>query len=44
MAASDIANSSLKTTNPIRLSLALSYSVFLYEILNDREKAYNLAK
>jgi 14-3-3 protein epsilon len=43
-AASDIANSELKTTNPIRLGLALNYSVFFYEVLNDPAKACTLAK
>lgn len=43
-AASDIANSELKTTHPIRLGLALNFSVFHYECLNDPEKACNLAK
>jgi hypothetical protein len=43
-AASDVANNELKTTNPIRLGLALNYSVFYYEVLNDPAKACNLAK
>ena len=43
-AASDVANSELKTTNPIRLGLALNFSVFYYEVLNDPAKACNLAK
>jgi 14-3-3 protein epsilon len=34
--ASDLANTELKTTHPIRLGLALNYSVFHYEVLNDR--------
>lgn len=34
----------LKPTNPIRLGLALNFSVFFYEILNDPQKACNLAK
>lgn len=42
--ASDKANSELKTTNPIRLGLALNYSVFYYEALNDPNKACQLAK
>lgn len=33
----------LKTTNPIRLGLALNYSVFLYEILGNKEEAKQLA-
>jgi len=34
----------LQTTNPIRLGLALNYSVFHYEIQGDSEKACELAK
>lgn len=34
----------LSTTNPIRLGLALNFSVFYYEIENNPEKACNLAK
>lgn len=34
----------LKPTNPIRLGLALNYSVFFYEILSDPQKACSLAK
>ncbi len=34
----------LATTNPIRLGLALNYSVFHYEILNSPEEACKLAK
>jgi len=43
-AASEQANSALKTTHPIRLGLALNFSVFYYEVLNDPAKACNLAK
>ena len=43
-AASAIGNADLKTTNPIRLGLALNFSVFYYEVLNDPAKACNLAK
>jgi len=40
----DTANSHLATTNPIRLGLALNFSVFYYEILNEQSKACELAK
>ena len=42
--ATDVANSELKTTHPIRLGLALNFSVFYYEVMNDPSKACNLAK
>lgn len=42
--ASKTATSDLKTTHPIRLGLALNFSVFYYECLNDPAKACNLAK
>ena len=42
--ASEFANKELKTTHPIRLGLALNYSVFFYEVLNEPTKACNLAK
>lgn len=35
---------SLDATHPIRLGLALNFSVFYYEILNSPERACNLAK
>jgi len=38
------ASGDLKKTNPIRLGLALNFSVFHYEILNDPTKACSLAK
>ena len=44
MAASTVASEQLSPTHPIRLGLALNYSVFFYEILNSPEKACNLAK
>lgn len=37
-------SSNLPTTHPIRLGLALNYSVFYYEIKNNPEKACQLAK
>ena len=43
-AASEKAEGSLKTTHPIRLGLALNYSVFHYEVKNDPSKACQLAK
>ena len=42
--ASDVANTELPPTHPIRLGLALNFSVFYYEILNSPERACNLAK
>lgn len=40
----EIARGEMPPTHPIRLGLALNYSVFYYEILNDPEKACELAK
>lgn len=40
----DIANTELAPTHPIRLGLALNFSVFHYEILNSPDRACNLAK
>lgn len=40
----DIAGNEMPPTHPIRLGLALNYSVFYYEILNDPEQACSLAK
>jgi len=42
--ASSIANVELPPTHPIRLGLALNFSVFYYEILNSPDKACSLAK
>jgi len=39
-----IAQEHLPSTNPIRLGLALNFSVFYYEILNEQGKACELAK
>lgn len=39
-----IAEKDLDATHPIRLGLALNYSVFYYEILQEREKACEMAK
>lgn len=43
-AASEIAATELAPTHPIRLGLALNFSVFYYEILNSPDKACSLAK
>ncbi|KAI3997926.1 hypothetical protein MKX01_019830 [Papaver californicum] len=43
-AAQEIAMAELASTHPIRLGLALNYSVFYYEILNSSEKACSMAK
>lgn len=42
--ASEVANSELPPTHPIRLGLALNFSVFYYEILNSPDRACHLAK
>jgi hypothetical protein len=43
-AAVDVSGKDLKSTNPIRLGLALNYSVFHYEIQTKPEEACKLAK
>jgi len=43
-AALDIAKEQMQPTHPIRLGLALNYSVFFYEILNAPDRACHLAK
>jgi 14-3-3 protein epsilon len=43
-AATEKAEKELKSTHPIRLGLALNYSVFHYEVKNDPSKACQLAK
>eukprot|EP01066_Platyproteum_vivax_P010627 Platyproteum_vivax@DN4781_c0_g2_i1.p1 len=42
--ASEHANSDLPSTHPIRLGLALNYSVFHYEILNNPDEACKIAR
>lgn len=42
--ATDVAQVELATTHPIRLGLALNFSVFYYEILNAPDRACHLAK
>ncbi|KAJ2748761.1 radiation sensitive protein rad24 [Coemansia nantahalensis] len=42
--ATDVATSNLASTHPIRLGLALNFSVFYYEIANSPERACKLAK
>lgn len=43
-AATDVAQGELTPTHPIRLGLALNFSVFYYEILNSPDRACHLAK
>lgn len=42
--ATDVAQTELAPTHPIRLGLALNFSVFYYEILNSPDRACHLAK
>ena len=42
--ATEVAQTSLAPTHPIRLGLALNFSVFYYEILNSPDQACHLAK
>jgi hypothetical protein len=43
-AASDVSVTELPPTHPIRLGLALNFSVFYFEILNSPDRACHLAK
>jgi len=40
----DVAEKDMPPTHPIRLGLALNYSVFFYEIINAPDRACELAK
>lgn len=40
----DIARGKMQPTHPIRLGLALNFSVFYYEIINSPARACHLAK
>jgi len=42
--ASEIAHAEMQPTHPIRLGLALNFSVFYYEILNSPDRACQIAK
>merc|ERR1712138_390747 len=43
-AAMDVAGTDLVVTHPIRLGLALNFSVFHYEVLNNPEEACKMAR
>lgn len=40
----EVARAKMQPTHPIRLGLALNFSVFYYEILNSPDRACHLAK
>jgi len=42
--ASEVANKDLGACNPIRLGLALNFSVFYFEVMNDHKKACELGE
>merc|ERR1712217_864499 len=42
--ASEVASKGLPVTHPIRLGLALNYSVFLYEVLGNPDEACKMAR
>jgi len=42
--ATQVANSALPPTHPVRLGLVLNFSVFYYEIMKEHEKGFELAR
>ena len=42
--ASNLAAQALSSTHPVKLGLALNHSVFFYEIMQNPEKACNMAR
>merc|ERR1712151_992788 len=42
--AADVAEKDLAVTHPIRLGLALNFSVFMYEVLAEPDKACKMAR